>query len=112
MVEPVAVSVEVRFGKGFIKRLSKIFTEGASFFPSVTFDGEAFEGSRERIVVQEGVGGFVKEEKGEVGIVFFVIDGFFGAEGKFFTRFKNEVGEGGDELVQKGEMSGGHFYFR
>ena len=49
----------------------------------------------------------MKEEKGEVVIFYLVINGFFRTEGKFFIRFKDEVGKGGNYFVQEGEIVGG-----
>ncbi len=59
-MNPVAVGVEFGFSEVFVEGDGVGFTEFASFFPSVAFDFEAFEGLFVREVAEEGVSEFVE----------------------------------------------------
>ncbi len=91
-MDPVAIGVEFGFGERFVKGDVVGFTEVAGLFPSVAFDGEAFERTRKREVSEKGVSEFVEEKEAEVFVGFEVKDGFFGAEEEFATGFEREFG--------------------
>lgn len=103
-MNPVAVGVEFGFGERFVEGNVVELAEGASFFPGVAFDFETFERAGEREVAEEGVSEFVEEEEAEVFVGLEVDDSFGRTKEEFAAGFEGELGVGGFEGVEEGEV--------